>query len=277
MAQTYRLAFKKNTEHEFYSKKDFEVFAVCNSRFNSADVNILSRYQNTVATALNKWFKLPKVLTIVLDVDFVDYLDFEGWGIATMLGEMLEYLVSVVDSMIQGTKSALPKKATHKDYPVVYWSEAPKHMKFADNEVCGKFNAGLQAVVKMYDYMCVIKLKEIWKYDNSKLVVNDKFTNTWLKAYWASIDAAIQFNLTKREKFLTGVKYRASQQEMKNVYSDSKMSHGNRKMADVAMKRYFNRSTGLDKYHWNKSATKAGTQAEDVYVPRKCSKLPPPP
>ena len=97
------------------------------------------------------------------------------------------------------------------------------------------------------------------------------------KAYWASIDAAIHFNLTKQENFLTGVKYRASQQEMKNVYSDSKMSHGNRKMADVAMKQFFNCSTGPVKYHWSKLATKAGTQAEDVYVPCKCSKLPPPP
>ena len=50
--------------------------------------------------------------------------------------------------MIQGRKSALPKKATREDYPVVYWSEAPRHMNFADNEVCGKFNACLQAVVK---------------------------------------------------------------------------------------------------------------------------------
>ena len=57
----------------------------------------------------------------------------------------------------------------------------------------------LESVIKTYDNMRVIKLKEYWDSKDSTLVINDVITETGLTSYWLAIDSSFKFNVQKRE------------------------------------------------------------------------------
>ena len=61
-------------------KKNFEVTAFCSSRFTDKDPNIARRLLSSVTTALNKFWKLPKYICIVLENDIIDYLEYKNFG-----------------------------------------------------------------------------------------------------------------------------------------------------------------------------------------------------
>ena len=50
--------------------------------------------------------------------------------------------------------------------------------------------------------MRVIKLKDGWNSRDSKLVINDKITETGKTNYWAAVDASFKFNVLKRDLFM---------------------------------------------------------------------------
>ena len=92
MAKSYREHFKKAGD-DFFMKRNFEIFPQCNSRYSSNNTNLLSRLQITLANAINDRIKLPKYIVIVLDNDLIEFLNYCGFGVASIYGEWIEHLV----------------------------------------------------------------------------------------------------------------------------------------------------------------------------------------
>ena len=181
------MCFKLNTSYAFYMKKAFEVEPFCCNRFNGSNSNLISRLQITMADAINSKVTLPQYILILLDNDIIDFLDFRGVGISSLIGQWIEWFLTQVHEMIIKRKERLPPKAKADDYPFVYIVELPRHGNFntEENVARGKFKNCLQSVVKIFSEMRVVKLKE-WNYDDMNLVVNNRFTTEGLAKYWAS-------------------------------------------------------------------------------------------
>ena len=47
-----------------------------------------------------------------------------------------------------------------------------------------------------------MRLKSLWDPKDTNLVVNDRFTETGMSAYWNAIDASFKFNETRREVYV---------------------------------------------------------------------------
>ena len=45
-------------------------------------------------------------------------------------------------------------------------------------------------------------MKEFWDAKDSKLVINDRMTESGLTAYWLAVDATFKFNVSRRELFV---------------------------------------------------------------------------
>ena len=185
VAGMYRTCFKKNTSYDFYMKWEFEVLLFCSSRYNDKNENMLSRLQITLADAINKKTVLPEYIVVLLDCDLIDYLDFTGVGMSSLLGNWFEWLCVQFNEMIEARQNQLHPNAKHKDAPFTYWVQAPKHRNFSmeENSVQTKMNNCLESVVKQFSSMRFIKLKQLRSYDDSTLVVNNRFTPERLAIY----------------------------------------------------------------------------------------------
>ena len=200
MATTYRQHFDKLGE--CYMKKNFEVSPFCSSRFESNNTNLLSRIQVTMVKAINKTPRLPRFIIFTLDDDMIEFLNYRNYGVSTLYGSWLEWLLKEIDSAIQTRYSQLPAKSRNKDEPQIYWVMAPYHKEFTDGEMRSKFNHCLESVIKMYGNMRLIRLKEIWNQFDTKLVINGRISSLGFTKYWKAVDAAVKFNVAKREEFL---------------------------------------------------------------------------
>ena len=200
VSRCYRQFFKNAPETGKYVKEKFEVSVYCNSRFISNELNIIIRMKTALLTAIEKKIKLPKYVVIVLENDVVEYARYNGSGISGILGRYTEGLTAAIQKIIQAQKEQLPLKAKREGYPVIYWVNAVHHKSFANSSLRTKFNHCLEAAVNMYDSMRVIKIKEIWSYDDLALVNNNEMTPTGLSAYWKAVDALIRFNVKRNEK-----------------------------------------------------------------------------
>ena len=210
VASTYRNQFKKMAG-PWFIKELFEVRSFSGSKYASKIQNPLCRMVNSLVAAINDEVYLPEFILAVLDADLIDFLAFNGYGISTILGTWLEWLFTQFKSAINERKQQLPPKALKDDSPQVYWIAAPMHNHWSDEEfqMRIKFNNCLDSVAAVYgNWMRVIKLKEPWALDDSRLVVNNKFTTLGLQIYWKSIDAAFKFNYEKKIEFEARENYR---------------------------------------------------------------------
>ena len=147
-----------------------------------------------MANAIKSGVVLPRFIVMVLDDDIIDYLSFKGEGVASVHGEMLEWLVQNINNLIITQKELLPANAVEEASPMVYWVALPSHKLFCEKERVAR--------IKSLN-MKVIKLKEIWSYDDMSLInPAGKISKLGLLAYWKAIDAAPKFNIAKREIFL---------------------------------------------------------------------------
>ena len=193
--------FMQQKDTTMYCPDNFEVRGYCNNRYNSNNNNILARLQNTVAGALNKNTWLPKYLAIVLDDDLIKYLDSYRVGISSMYRMWIEWLVQQVHELIKQKSAKLLTKA--KSEICVYWVQAPLHLAFGeDNKRRMHFNFCLDAIIKGFDYMRIVKLKDHWSNSDAGLVKNRSFTEDGYDMYWKSFDSTMHFNITKREAFV---------------------------------------------------------------------------
>ena len=181
----------------------YETSAFCSSRHCDTNNNALSRIINSVVYALNKNVKLPKYLIMVLEDDLISYLNYTDYGISGFYGSWVEFLAKQINDMIHTWYQALPKKAKKVDEPFIYWLALPTHILFKNNQQRSKFNACIDSVIQIYANMRFMKLKELWSFNDSNLVLhNGNYSETGLTVFWRSFDSAVKFNTQKREEFL---------------------------------------------------------------------------
>ena len=84
----------KNNE-DSYIKRSFDFEVQCNSKFNSANQNMILRLQNTMAATINKFktVPLPNYILIVLDDDLITYLDYKEEGVIDLLAKWIQWVI----------------------------------------------------------------------------------------------------------------------------------------------------------------------------------------
>ena len=203
LSSTFRACFRLNP-YPFYLKNEFKVTTYCSNRFNDKNQNMLSRVQISVTEAIRKSVLLPQFVIIVMKADLLEYLDYHKSRATTLLGPWIEWLVKEVDTLISEYKKKLIPKAKDQDEPFIYWIQAVRHKNFdyVVNDTRNKFNLCLESVVRDYNTMRVVKIKEIWNMEDSALVTNNRITVEGTLKLWESIDAVVKFNIRKRKEFL---------------------------------------------------------------------------
>ena len=135
MAETYKTYFLKKTG-PFYLKNNFEDSGFSNNRFNSVNQNVVSRILNTFITAVNDNNDvLPKFVVFILDCEIVNIIDYDNYGVSTMFGTLLEWLIKNVKDILEKAKAQLPDKAKKVNFPQVYWIGPFHHRSFANNHL----------------------------------------------------------------------------------------------------------------------------------------------
>ena len=247
VAETYRPYFKLVNE-DFYMKKNFEVLSFCSSKHNDKNTNLISTVQISLATAMNAKTYLPQFILIVLDDDIIKTVCYETEKLCAVYGTYLEWLTKTIHEMILQKKDFLPEKALRPHEPQIYWTALPNSMLFEDAslEARNKFNLCLDTAVKSYSEMCMVRIKEIWDPENSKLVSNNRMTVYGLTKYWKAIDAAFKFNVIKRDEFIIREKAKA----LKKNFNEVKTPPQQKTDADEMVKFFRRHKWDNDSYHW---------------------------
>ena len=204
IAETYRINFKKST-WESYMKDNFDVTAFCSSKYSDKNSNVISRMQITMSRALNDNTYLPKVILLVPESDIINSVNYEGTGISTILGELTEWIVTEVDNLIDSKLKTLSQSAKRRFEPFIYWLSPPTHYEFTSDTKNNrnKFALCLEAIVKKFHNMRVIKLKDNWNIKDSNLVVNNRLTTVGNANYWKAIDASLHYNVSRKDDYIT--------------------------------------------------------------------------
>ena len=248
MAQSYR-PYVKETDYNLFMNGNFEVLPFCSSRFENCDANILSRIINSFTDALAKFDKLPRYMMVVLERDFLDFLGYKEFRASSLYGEWINYLAGNIATICQDRKQALPQKARRLEFPMIYWAALPHHKNFNDNTMRTKFNNCIESVMKVHEgKMRLIKIKEIWDYNDISLV--DRYgnlTSHGTQRYWAAVDAVFKFNVLKHESFIKALN--------RNDVTVKK-PHASRYYPEDRMKEFFNKYS-KDKYHWRRGQHKS--------------------
>ena len=205
MATAYRNHFKKaNWENGCFMKDKFDIFPFRSSKYSCSDTNMINQIQNSFCKAISRCIKLPKFVVIVLDNDLTQYLAFINQGAASLLGEMFEWLVKTFLAISQERKDMLPIRAVRTDYPQFYFVAPLRHRNFGDNFIRSTLFHCMESTAKLYNDVRIIKLVKIWNFDDMDLVTAEgQFTSLGLSSYLAAIDSAVQFNVQKREQYLS--------------------------------------------------------------------------
>ena len=146
-------------------KSHFDIGTFGSSRFNDKNTNMLGRLINAFIKAVNAKKRLPKVIIVLLHGDFIDELGLLDNKIsiaASLLGTWTEWFAKEVSEVITNQLQALPMRAVRQGEPIVYWPAIPTHQDFSYGKktLIAKFNNCLDSVIKLYDNMRIIKIKE---------------------------------------------------------------------------------------------------------------------
>ena len=248
--------FQNHPKQASFIKTNFDFEAHCNSRFNSANQNMILRLQNTLAGAFNKYkdLPLPKYILVVLDDDLITFIDYKSTGVTDLLAKWINWLIAEFQDLIDKKKKSLPAKAKCAEQPCVYWCAAPLHNNFnhQHNDLRRKLNTCMELIFKgNKNGMRLVKLKNRWDTADSSLVCNDKITDKGLDTYWNAIDASFKFNLQKHKLFLAKNAINSATKTVtgKETHSEDK-SHGQFLPREHDIPRFFKRHSS-DQYHWH--------------------------
>ena len=118
----------------------------------------------------------------------------------------------------------------------------------------------MESLTKKFSFMRVIKLKEIWSYDNSNLVINNRITVEGLSTYWQAIDAAVRFNVQKHEVYLA----RSVVEKHNNNNNFAGAEKTGRRLGSHPkdMKNFFAKKHKMefDRFHWNRKGKRQDRQ-----------------
>ena len=257
VARCYHQFFRNAPETGKYIKERFEVSAYCNSHFISNELNIVIRLKNALMMAIEKKVKLPKYIVVVLENDILEYTRYNGPGISGILGRYTEGITSSIQNIVHIQNDQLPLKTKRIGYPMIYWVSAVHHKAFKNGPLCTKFNHCLEAAVRLYDNMRVIKIKEVWNFENISLVNNNEMTPSGLSAYWKAVDASMHFNVKRNEK-ANSVKNVSAKKQLK-LYEVGQQGPANSAVdtrdlvAKLFARNKMRNKNNRDVYHWSKN------------------------
>ena len=176
MAESFRKCFKKSSS-EFFLKYNFEVVPFCSSRYSDKNSNAVSRLVNTFIQALNLKFYLPEYFIMFLDDDLIEYLQYKKYAMASLLGPWLKYITEVFTDSVNQKWDQLTVKARLLSRSQLYWVEPVLHDNFnySNKQVCEILGQCLEANCKLYEHMCVLKIRENWDRMNDNYVMNNSF------------------------------------------------------------------------------------------------------
>ena len=134
VATMYREHFIKR-RISWYMWDNFEFGVFCKSRFCSNNTNILSRLRNSVIQAINARVKLPKIMVILIERDFIEALQMDGKYVtisASLYGTWVEWLAQEIAMAFKTQHDALPVKAKcSQGETIIYWSAVPSHKNYS--------------------------------------------------------------------------------------------------------------------------------------------------
>ena len=290
IAASYRKFFLQRPEvierevfdQDFFIKNNYDFYNYCNSKYSSATKNILTRLQNTFASAINKNISLPKYMIVILDNDLIDFLDFYDPGQAEILGHWLQWLLTEMKNLIAARLKQLPEKAKRNHEPCVYWTLVPMHINFSqkENDARKRFNLCLASLLKGCSDMRAITLKEKWNFYEALLVKMNKITDQGLYVYWEAIDAAFKFNVHRHELYLAKLASNqfkkeedtagksdgcaATSKEDRRIHQrlgkPTTTGQDTRFQPRDEMQRFFQKHKNKDRFHWNANSRDRGNR-----------------
>ena len=146
-------------------------------------------------------------MVIVLEDDLIDTLNYPYPGASTMLGPWFEWLVKEINGLIQERKNQLPPKAIRNNWTLVYWVAPVIHQLMLYNDVRTKMALCMLSVIKNYQNMRLIKIKEIWEFQNVAYFTSAGVLSTeGMTTYWAAVTASVKYNLNKWEELMANSK-----------------------------------------------------------------------
>ena len=194
----------KKAKFASYIKNAFDYVGYCNSKFNTAERNMLIRLKITLAKAIEHKIKLSRFIVVILDNNLIQFPAFVNKGMANLLGEWFEWLASCYNELCEQRKNLLPSKAARPDYPQIYFVAPLRHNNFSDNEERKILMNCMEAMAKIMENIRIIKMMELWNPNDLDLVSHDGIlTADGMRVYWASVDKAVAFNVKKHDEFLS--------------------------------------------------------------------------
>ena len=175
-----------------YMLKNFDVKTKTSTKLD-LNTSTISRVCNQFLKATLEYKIFPKLVVIALDNNVISNVKYSGYGISDVYGQMIHWLVSEINKIVEIHKGRLPLKAVKDTYPSFLWFAPALNMNFSDNVLRGKFTRSLKANLEIQPNHMMMKLNKIWEYQDPILVRYDTVTPTSFNKFWRSIDSAIEF------------------------------------------------------------------------------------
>ena len=119
--------------------------------------NALANIRNSLVSALNeKKNKLPRFIVIIPDDDILKFINYYAFGISTIMGKCLNWLITEVDRLISARKDALCHRkpgAVLPNEPKIVWCKMMDKPNMTYNDmmvVHGKYNRILEEILTQY-------------------------------------------------------------------------------------------------------------------------------
>ena len=191
-------------------------------------------------------------MLFVIDDEIISSLNYENYGVSTLYGNLLEWLIKAVHEAVEETKAKLPPKAVKKGFPQLYWCPAFSHKRFGRQlNLRNKYNLCLTSILKLYPSMRLMQFKKIWDFDDDSLILNNgNYTPIGKGVAWQAIDNALKFNVEKKEEFMARIliNQRKNRFDITSQRGLVEKSKSDEKVEDQVQAFLERRN---DRFHWN--------------------------
>ena len=128
-----------NMGYHSYIADNFDVKILAGDELNF-NRSVLGRLRNSIVSALNSNWLLPKYILLVIENDITRCINFNKPGISTIYGRVIQWLADEIHCLIHERKAFLPNRSTKKLYPQIFWINLPYNQNFEKGHFRTKFN-----------------------------------------------------------------------------------------------------------------------------------------
>ena len=184
---------------ENYAVSNFGIYSAAEKAHTARNTNLISRFRNSLVHLINRHMTLPKYIVVIPESDIIDYLNYDGFGVSTAYGRILDWLMYEFRKIISGFKDQLPDKSKRINEPHIMWIQCTRHVNYRNDDIRGKFNHCLKVIGSAQENTSVYFLQQLWERKNNSLVLlhNGHLTFTGVCTLWSAIDRTIRYGATK--------------------------------------------------------------------------------